>query len=163
MLNSLRRAEVLIQHQQLKLWQGDDCLFECDISTAKNGVGCVKNSGCTPTGQHYVRARIGEGADLYSVLKGRRATGEFWSPELAVAYPDRDWILGRILWLCGLHSGFNRGGQVDTFQRYIYIHGSPEGAVTGVPESHGCIRVKAPDMLRVFDFMQYGDRVDIAS
>jgi lipoprotein-anchoring transpeptidase ErfK/SrfK len=55
----------------------------------------------------------------------------------------------------------NRGGQVDTFQRYIYIHGSPNSDVTGAPESHGCIRVKPQDMLHVFDFLQYGDRVDI--
>lgn len=157
----MRRAEVIIAKQQLALWQGDNCVFVCDISSAKNGVGCVRDSGCTPLGLHYVRARIGDGIDSHAVIKGRRPTGDLWSPDLAADYPGRDWILGRILWLCGLEHGMNRGGQVDTFQRYIYIHGSPNSDVTGTPESHGCIRVKPQDMLRVFDFLQYGDRVDI--
>lgn len=158
-----RRAEVSVSQQMMHLWQDDVCVFNCAVSTAKNGIGCVKDSGCTPFGRHYVRARIGEGEDVYSVLKARRPTGQLWSEQLMTDQPNQDWILGRILWLCGVELGVNRGSGVDTFQRYIYIHGSPESGVTGVPASHGCIRVRPLDMLNVFDFLRYGDSVMIVS
>ena len=71
------------------------------ISTAANGAGCQKNSGCTPLGQHIIRAKIGDKAPLNAVFVGRRATGEICTPELMEQHPERDWILTRILWLSG--------------------------------------------------------------
>jgi hypothetical protein len=155
------RAVISISQQRLSIWQGEVCVYDCAISSAANGLGCVRDTGCTPTGRHYVRAVIGAGSDEATVFKGRRPTGELWSSDLATAYPDRDWILGRILWLCGCESGVNRGGDVDTFRRYIYIHGSPDAGIAGQPASHGCIRVTMRDMLRVFDYLPYGAVVDI--
>ncbi|MDP1717281.1 MAG: L,D-transpeptidase, partial [Burkholderiales bacterium] len=76
-------------------------------------------------------------------------------------YPDRDWILTRILWLSGCEIGFNRLGQVDTMRRYIYIHGSPDGVEMGQPASIGCIRMKNKDIIELFDQVTPGTPVNI--
>ena len=131
------------------------------ISTAANGAGCEKNSGCTPLGQHIIRAKIGEGAPSGSVFVGRRPTGEVCTPELMVEFPNRDWILTRILWLSGTEVGVNRLGNVDTMQRYIYIHGTPDSNAIGVIGSHGCIRMRNADIIALFDIVDVGVEVDI--
>ena len=121
------------------------------VSTALNGSGERENSGCTPRGKHYIRAMIGAGQPACTVFRGRRPTGEIFTPELAAQHPDRDWILSRILWLCGLESGKNRGPGVDTFRRFIYIHGTPDTEPMGTPRSHGCIRMRNRDVMDLFD------------
>jgi lipoprotein-anchoring transpeptidase ErfK/SrfK len=131
------------------------------VSTAKNGAGEQLGSGCTPIGWHSVRAKIGSGQPLNSVFKGRRPTGEIYSTELGELYPQRDWILTRILWLGGLEPGKNRYGNVDTCWRYIYIHGTSDEAVIGYPASHGCIRMKNIDMLELFERVEAGVKVYI--
>lgn len=131
------------------------------VSTAENGFGEQKNSFQTPRGLHYVRARIGEGCPSGAVFVGRRWTGELYTPTLGAAHPGRDWILTRILWLCGLEPGRNRGGAVDTFQRYIYIHGTPELDRLGTPASHGCIRMDSRDLLDLYAQVPVGTPVRI--
>ena len=120
------------------------------VSTALNGPGERSGSNCTPRGRHQVRARIGDGLPEGAVLRGRRWTGEVWSPALAEQYPGRDWILTRILWLSGCEPGINRLGVVDTFRRYIYLHGTPDTEPMGVPLSHGCVRLRNADLLQLF-------------
>ena len=132
------------------------------VSTAANGAGCIKNSGCTPVGEHIIRAKIGANAAENSVFVGRRLTGEICTPELMAQYPARDWILTRILWLSGKEIGKNRLGDVDTMQRYIYIHGSPDSAEMGKFGSHGCVRMRNKDMIELFDFVNVGTTVMIA-
>jgi len=131
------------------------------ISTALNGVGCEKNSGKTPCGKHVVRAKIGHNEPINSVFVGRRPTGEIYSPELAQTQPDRDWILSRILWLSGSEVGVNRLGQVDTMQRYIYIHGTPDTEPMGIALSHGCIRMRNHDLMELFDLVDIATPVEI--
>lgn len=97
-----------------------------------------------------MRAAIGGDQPVGAVFRGRRPTGETYSAELAAAHPGRDWILTRILWLCGLESGSNRGGAVDSQRRYIYLHGTPPDQPMGVPRSHGCVRLRDEALLRVF-------------
>lgn len=121
------------------------------VSTALNGPGEQENSGCTPRGLHYIRAKVGGDLPAMAVLRGRRWTGEVWSPELHQAYPERDWILSRILWLSGCELGRNRLGSHDTFRRYIYIHGTADEALLGQPYSHGCIRMHNQDLIELFD------------
>ncbi|MGD7034557.1 L,D-transpeptidase [Methylotuvimicrobium buryatense] len=121
------------------------------VSTAKNGAGELRGSECTPRGWHKIRAKIGEGIPVYSVFKARRPTGEIYSPELGKQFPERDWILTRILWLGGLEPGKNRYGSVDTAWRYIYIHGCPDELMNGKPESHGCIRMINADLIDLFE------------
>jgi len=131
------------------------------VSTALNGPGEREGSGCTPRGEHFVRARIGAGLPLNTVFRGRRPTGEIYSPALAAAHPHRDWILTRILWLCGRAWGINRGPGVDTFRRFIYIHGTPDTEPMGSARSHGCIRMRNTDIAELFDQVSAGMRVDI--
>lgn len=131
------------------------------VSTAKNGPGEQQGSGCTPRGRHLVRAKVGAGATANTVFVGRRPTGELWSPELAAQFPGRDWILTRILWLSGREPGCNRLGEVDTMRRYIYLHGSPDTSVMGVPGSHGCVRLRNDDIIELFDLIPPYTPVDI--
>nr|WP_189574631.1 L,D-transpeptidase [Marinobacter zhanjiangensis] len=131
------------------------------VSTALNGPGEADSSGCTPRGRHYVRALIGQGQPEGTVFVARRPTGETWTPELSRQQPQRDWILSRIIWLCGLEKGFNRGGDVDTFRRYIYIHGTPDTEPMGKPLSHGCIRMRNRDVINLFDRLEPGMPVTI--
>jgi predicted GNAT family N-acyltransferase len=131
------------------------------VSTASNGPGEQTGSGCTPRGRHLVRAKVGAGATANTVFVGRRPTGEIWSPELAAQFPGRDWILTRILWLSGREPGCNRLGEVDTMRRYIYLHGSPDSSIMGVPGSHGCVRLRNDDIIELFDLVPAYTPVDI--
>ncbi len=129
--------------------QGRLCL-RLPVSTALNGPGERNGSGCTPRGLHQVRAKIGDGLPEGAVLRGRRWTGEVWSAALHAQFPGRDWILTRILWLSGCEPGVNRLGEVDTFRRYIYLHGTPDCEPMGQPLSHGCIRLRNADLVALF-------------
>ena len=153
--------DICIARQQLTVFVDGNEVQRYPISTAKNGAGELMGSECTPTGWHRIRAKIGSGQPLNAVFIGRRATGEIYSAELDKQYPQRDWILTRILWLGGLEPGKNRYGKVDSTWRYIYIHGCPDELMTGIPDSHGCIRMKNVDMLNLFNQMDAGGKVFI--
>lgn len=154
-----RYLKISIAAQRLELLSGQSRITSYPVATAKNGVGEQRNSGCTPRGWHRIRIKVGAGLPINSVFIRRRFTGEFYSQELALNYPERDWILTRILWLTGMESGFNRGGNCDTLRRFIYIHGCPDSEGIGIPASHGCIRMRNPDLLELFTQVAAGDRV----
>lgn len=137
--------EISIADQLLRITSGGACHLY-PVSTAANGAGEQEGSEKTPRGWHRVRACVGDGMPLNTVFRGRRVTGEIYSPELAAQFPRRDWILTRILWLQGLEVGYNRMGGVDSMRRYIYIHGTPDSEPVGVPRSHGCIRMRNEDV-----------------
>ena len=136
-------------------------LMQTRISTARNGVGEENGSEKTPRGAHYIRARIGAGLPADAVLVSRRPTGEIYSPQLRAAFPNRDWILTRILWLSGLEPRKNRLGHVDTMRRYIYIHGCPDEDPMGVPGSRGCVKMRNREIIELFDRVAPGTRVHI--
>lgn len=151
-----------ISKQTLDLYDDGGALLKTySISSAKNGVGEQSGSFCTPRGRHIVRARIGAGQPANTVFVQRRPTGETYGPELAKGFPQRDWILTRILWLSGCEPGYNRLGRVDTMRRAIYIHGSPDTAVMGRPGSHGCIRMHNQDIIELFDLTPVRTPVEI--
>ena len=152
---------ISIGEQRLRLFRGSEAVAVFPVSTAVNGPGELNGSGCTPRGLHRIRLRIGAGCPSGAVFVGRRFTGEVYSPELAARHPERDWILTRILWLTGLESGRNRGGNCDTLRRFIYIHGTPDSEPVGLAASHGCIRMRNADLLSLFDAVATGDLVDI--
>ena len=156
-----RYIQVDIPSQRLSLWQGDERLMDVAVSTAKNGAGELSGSECTPRGAHIIRAMIGTGCVTNTVFVGRRATGECYHPELREQFPERDWILTRILWLSGQEPGRNRLGQVDTMRRYIYIHGCPDEDTMGTPSSHGCVKMRNKDVIELFNLVQPGTRVFI--
>lgn len=152
---------VSLSGQRLEFRDGGRLLAGFAVSTSRYGPGERIGSGCTPRGRHVIRARIGSGLAPGAVLRGRRPTGEIWTPALAAADPYADFILSRILWLSGCEPGYNRLGAVDTMRRFIYIHGAPDTAPMGVPFSHGCIRMRNDDVIRLFDLVPVGTPVDI--
>lgn len=172
---AMRHIDISVGAQMLSLYDlepgqdrwNPDALREASplmrfaVSTAKNGVGQEMGSFKTPLGRHRIRAKIGANAPLHTVFVGRRPTGEVWSPELAEAGPKRDWILTRILWLCGMEPGHNRFGACDTMRRYIYLHGSPPTAQMGEPGSIGCVRISGEDIIALFDAVEAGTTVHL--
>jgi hypothetical protein len=154
-------VRISLAAQTLDLERGARPFKRYAISTSKHGAGELRGSFKTPRGRHVVRAKIGVGAPLNAVFRGRRRTGEIYSPELALAHPHRDWILTRILWLSGVEIGRNRLGLVDTMRRYIYIHGTPDTEPLGVPGSIGCIRMANRDIVELFDLVPAGTIVEI--
>ncbi len=123
------------------------------ISTSRFGTGQVLNSNQTPLGLHRIAAKIGSGHLGGTVFVGRRAVGLTWQgwPEASIAH--------RILWLEGLEPGFNRGANVDSFRRYIYIHGLSNEPTLGRPASRGCIHMAAADLIPLFDRVSVGTLV----
>ncbi len=156
-----RWLRVDITAQTLTVFDGAHPVKQWQVSTALNGAGEKRDSGCTPRGEHRIRIKVGAGCPLNTVFVGRRPTGERYDAQLAAGHPDRDWILTRILWLSGRQSGINRGGDCDTLRRYIYIHGCPDTEPMGIPLSHGCIRMWNHDIVELFDMVEAGTRVEI--
>jgi L,D-transpeptidase YbiS len=152
---------VSLRDQRLDVLEGAQVAKSYVVSTSKYGAGELRDSYKTPRGHHRIRAKIGAGQPLGAVFRGRRSTGEIYSPELARAQPERDWILTRILWLSGLEVGRNRFGDVDTMRRFIYIHGAPDSDRLGVPSSIGCVRMANRDIVELFDRVAPGTLVDI--
>lgn len=160
-MSNLDLLHISIADQMLYGFSDGRLKLRLAVSTARNGAGEHNGSGCTPRGLHQVRARIGEGLPCGAVLRGRRWTGEVWSPELSALFPEKDWVLTRILWLSGCEPGHNRLGKVDTFRRYIYLHGTPDSEPMGVALSHGCIRLRNTDLLDLFPWVPAGCAVNI--
>ena len=126
------------------------------ISTSKNGIGEIEDSYCTPTGKFKIAEKIGANLEFGSVLVDRESTGEIYNADLAKQYPDRDWILTRILWLDGVEVH-----NQNTKNRYIYIHGSPDETPMGMPGSKGCIRMHNYDVIELFESIHTGEDVVI--
>jgi lipoprotein-anchoring transpeptidase ErfK/SrfK len=159
-MNSVE-IQINIAEQRLALLRRGQPVAEYVVSTSRYGPGEREGSGGTPRGRHVVRASIGAGLPSGAVMRGRRPTGEIWSPELAARHPGRDWILTRILWLSGMEPGRNRGGDVDSMRRFIYIHGAPDSEPMGVPFSHGCVRMRNAEMMALFGQVVPGTPVHI--
>lgn len=152
---------VSLRAQLLELLEGEVVLSTYLISTAANGAGERVGSGQTPRGLHEVRELIGDGMPPGAVFVGRRWTGEVCTPELQAENPDRDWMLSRLIWLAGLEVGKNCGADVDTFARYIYIHGTPDSEPVGEPRSHGCVRMRNVGVIELFGRICVGTLVRI--
>lgn len=153
--------EIDCQRQCMTLLNNGRSERQYPVSTAANGLGEEDGSGCTPRGWHRIRACIGAGQPRGAVFRGRRPTGEVYDETLAARYPQRDWILTRILWLCGEQPGQNRLGRVDSQRRFIYIHGTPDTEPLGQPLSHGCVRMNNDDILELFERVRPGTPVRI--
>jgi len=156
---------ISISKQELTLIDGDDTIKQYAISTAKNGVGEEMDSECTPRGKHIVSEKIGAGCEPNTVFIGRMPTGEIFEPALRELHPERDWILTRILWLSGMEEGKNKGeceGKVlDSHDRYIYIHGTPDDVAMGQPGSRGCVRMRNTDIIELTKIIDEGIEVVI--
>jgi len=125
------------------------------ISTSRFGVGQVLNSKQTPLGLHRIARKIGGGDPVGTIFRARQPVGLVWQGDLGADAT----ILHRILWLEGLEPGWNRGGDVDTFRRYIYLHGYGDELTLGRPQSCGCIHVAATELIRLHDLLPVGTLV----
>lgn len=122
------------------------------ISTAEAGVGSRKGSNQTPLGVHRVAKKFGDNAPLGTIFKARQNTGKIARILTAPgARSGEDNVTTRILWLDGLEPGLNKGSNVDSYERYIYIHGTDEEGRLGAPASHGCIRMRNQDVIDVYN------------
>jgi hypothetical protein len=128
--------------------------FRC--STSKFGIGEVANSNKTPRGLHRIAEKFGGGWPVGTVFEGRKVVGYTWNGRPSAP------IATRLLWLDGLEPGFNRGGDIDSYRRYIYIHGVGNETTLGRPDSHGCVHLAADDLIPLYDKLPIDTLVWIA-
>ena len=163
----LKIAIVSVSKQRLYLTQNLTLLHDYPISTAEAGIGNQSGSFQTPLGAHRIAEKFGENAPFASIFKARQNTHKIadiiLNPNLRSTHDN---ITSRILWLDGLEQGVNKGldedkSNVDSYARYIYIHGTDEEGLLGKPASHGCIRMANHDVIELFDHMRINDVVVI--
>jgi hypothetical protein len=148
---------VNIAGQTVSLFEQNKFVKKIPCSTSRFGIGQAEGSNRTPLGLHRIAEKIGAGAPAGTVFKARQDVGHTSQPEFADAK-----ITTRILWLEGLEPGFNRGGSVDSHNRYIYVHGTADQASIGKPASCGCIHLADADLIPLFDLLPVGTLVWIA-
>ncbi|HEX7617303.1 MAG TPA: L,D-transpeptidase [Verrucomicrobiae bacterium] len=146
-----------IPDQTISLFEKNKFARKLPCSTSRFGIGQTEGSNCTPLGLHRIAEKIGAGEPAGTVFKSRKVIGHTSQPEFADAK-----ITTRILWLEGLEPGFNRGGNVDSHERYIYIHGTADQTSIGKPASCGCIHLADADLIPLFDLLPVGTLVWIS-
>ncbi len=153
---------VRADQQRLYVWEGDRVTDIFDVSTSARGVGFEEGTYTTPLGLHRIAERFGEGAPRGTIFRARGNTGQIADilTEPGARSP-RDNITSRILWLEGLEPGINRGGNVDSLRRYIYIHGTDEEGRIGEPASEGCVRMRNDEVIELFPRLPTGTLVMI--
>lgn len=151
--------EVDISEQRLYLKENGLIKASYPISTSKYGEGSVENSFKTPLGKHSIKEMIGEEAQINTIFSARINTNR--SATIIDQFEDteNDYVTSRIMWLDGEEDGFNKGGNVDSFRRYIYIHGTHEEGLIGTKASHGCIRMFNYDVVELFNLVNIGTKV----
>ncbi len=147
---------VSVKHQRMYLIRYGHIVSEYDISTSKYGVGNKMYSQKTPTGVHWIKKKMGRRTPVNGILKGGAYTGEIADMEYLPVSTDRDLVTTRVLWLEGMEWGVNHGGNKDSYNRKIYIHGTHEEGLIGTPASHGCIRMRNHDVTELYDLVEKG-------
>jgi hypothetical protein len=155
-----RLLVVRIGAATLQFYRRGEVVRSYGVSTSKRPPSNVKNSLGTPRGLHEIAERIGAGQPAGMVFKSRVPTGRHYSELLTSEDGINDnLITSRILWLRGLEPGFNRGGEVDTYERYVYIHGTNHNSRIGQPLSSGCVLLRDLDVIELYDEVRVGDLV----
>ena len=145
---------VSVAHQSLSLFEDGKFVNKFACSTSRFGIGQIIGSNRTPLGLHRIAEKMGGGEPAGTVFKSREIIGHTSQPEFAAAK-----ITTRILWLEGLEPGFNQGTNVDSHERYIYIHGTADQKTIGEPASCGCIHLADADLIWLFDRVPCGTLV----
>ena len=151
--------EVDISEQRLYLIENSLIKASYPISTSKYGEGSTENSFKTPLGKHSIKEMIGEEAEINTIFTSRINTKRSATIIDQFEDTDNDYVTSRIMWLDGEEDGFNKGGNVDSFRRYIYIHGTHEEGLIGTKASHGCIRMFNYDVIELFNLVNIGTKV----
>ena len=142
---------VAAQRQRLYLIKDRKIVSKHTISTSKYGIGSTADSEKTPLGLHRIYSKFGGNTPLGGILKERRYIGKEAQIITDPIDIESDDVTTRILWLEGLEPGVNKGGNLDSRRRCIYIHGTPEEGLLGQPASHGCIRMKNEEIINLYD------------
>ena len=151
--------EVDISEQRLYLIENSLIKASYPISTSKYGEGSIENSFKTPLGEHSIKEMIGAEAEINTIFTSRINTNRSATIIDQFEDTDNDYVTSRIMWLDGEEDGFNKGGNVDSFRRYIYIHGTHEEGLIGTKASHGCIRMFNYDVIELFNLVNIGTKV----
>ena len=155
--------EIVVDISEQRLFNIDNDLVKesFPVSTSKYGEGEEENSYKTPLGKHEIKEKIGEGAAINTIFVARLDTKK--ESEIITLPQDTedDHVTSRILWLDGLEEGVNKGPGVDSYNRYIYIHGTHEEGLIGMKASHGCIRMFNNDVIYLYDIVKKGTKVYI--
>ena len=152
---------VKISEQKLYHFFKNKLLTTYPVGTGRNPPSCLKDSLGTPTGLHEICEKIGDGEPLGMVFKGRKPVGYSYL-KCSRQEQEKCLITSRILRLQGLERGVNRGGDVDTFARMVYIHGTNHEERLPGRASQGCVVLSNPDIIELFDSVDVGTRVYIA-
>jgi L,D-transpeptidase YbiS len=152
------RLLVKTDRQIAELWQDGSRVRTYPVSTARNGLGCVPGSFCTPYGKLRVAKKFGGGLPTGSVLRDRSPTGERWNsdPDNPLFATREDLVLTRILWLEGLEN-YN----ANTLYRFIYLQGTNREGLIGTPDSQGSIRFRNDDIEEIFELLPEGAEVEV--
>lgn len=142
---------VTIGEQKLHYLIDGKLMRSYPVSTSRYGIGSEAGSNRTPLGVHRVRRKIGADAPMGTIFKARQDTGRIAAIVDEPRPTDDDYVTTRILWLDGMEEGVNRGEGIDSFSRYIYLHGTHEEGLIGQPASHGCVRMYNRDVIELFD------------
>ncbi len=150
-IRSLKYISIELQQQRLRVIDQGTERANYAVSTAANGAGNREGTGCTPLGWHTVCEKLGADMPIGTVFKGREPAGLVTN---FCSHTDDDVITSRILWLAGAQAGYNAAGSVDSKCRYIYIHGTAQEHLIGLPVSHGCIRMRNDDVIELFAMIE---------
>ena len=147
---------VSIENQKMYRIQSKNIIETYEISTSKYGIGNQMGSNKTPSGLHKINSKYGHKTPINGRMIGRVFYGQIAKIFSDTTTSKTDDITSRILWLEGLENGINKGDNIDSYKRYIYIHGTSEEGRIGIPSSHGCVRMKNKDVIDLFNEVAIG-------
>ena len=153
--------EISIAEQRLYLFEENKLIRSYPVSSSAYGEGQVEDSLKTPLGMHKIKSKIGTNVDKYHFFVSREHIAQRAKIIHENIDSEDDFITSRIMWLEGLNEGFNKGTNVDSYNRYIYIHGTHEEGLIGKKASHGCIRMLNHDVLELYDLIPEETTVNI--
>jgi len=156
------QIDINITEQRLYLKENGLIIDSFPVSTSKYGEGSIQNSFKTPLGKHKIKTKIGKNADINTIFIARENSYKKADIIIHEFDTENDYVTSRIMWLQGLESGLNIGPGVDSYYRYIYIHGTHEEGLIGKKASHGCIRMFNDDVIYLFDKIREGTNVQIS-
>mgnify|MGYP001115360353 FL=1 len=150
-----------VKRQELDLYLNGNHIISYPVSTSMHGAGTKAGSDMTPIGLHKIKGKFGSDVPIGGILKARKYTGNIASIQTNPVKTGEDAITTRVLTLEGLENGINKGGQLDSYGRHIYIHGTAEEGLIGQPASHGCVRMRNEDVIDLFNRIDKGLKVII--
>lgn len=154
-------VDIDISEQRLYLYEGSTLIKSYPVSSSYYGEGEIENSYKTPLGIHAVEQMIGQNNPKNTIYVNRESYSQIADIITEAVDNEEDFITSRVMWLSGLEPGFNQGGNRDSFNRFIYIHGTHEEGLIGKKASHGCIRMLNHDVIELFDLLDKGTKVNI--